>query len=186
MDQDVNDEFKRAVNSYYCGRRIEAFKKFKKLAAPPCSFVDARLWLGRMYLLGQGIPENYDEARIWLNKAMLQGNWEAQSYLADMYRLGLGVSKSMSKAAGLYRNPAENGDPKSQFYLGMSFMKGDGVKHDLVRACMWFNLSSRQKHPLRKDAKRKRSAVMLLLSLNEIKQAQKASTEMFEDMLQAG
>jgi TPR repeat protein len=54
--------------------------------------------LGAMYLVGQGVPQDYAEAVKWLRRAADQGFSTAQFVLAGMYALGQGVPEDVVRA----------------------------------------------------------------------------------------
>ena len=66
-----------------------AYEEFLPLAK--AGNTDARYWLGVMYEIGQGVPQDYAEAAKWYRKAAVQGLAEAQNNLGVMYREGEGV-----------------------------------------------------------------------------------------------
>lgn len=41
----------------------------------------AQLAIGNMYLRGQGVPQDYSKAAMWLEKSAEQGNVKAQYYI---------------------------------------------------------------------------------------------------------
>src|SRR5436853_1115652 len=49
--------------------------------------VDAQILLGKMYMLGQGVPKDADLALKWFRAAADQGNAQAQFSLGAMYLL---------------------------------------------------------------------------------------------------
>jgi Sel1 repeat len=51
----------------------------------------AQLSLGMMFVAGEGIPQDYGQAAVWLRKAADQGNSEAQHALGVLYDNGQGV-----------------------------------------------------------------------------------------------
>jgi hypothetical protein len=53
----------------------------------------AQEWLGKMYYLGNGVPQNYVEAVKWYRKAAEQGHAESQLLLGTMYFTGQGVAQ---------------------------------------------------------------------------------------------
>ena len=57
--------------------------------------------LGLMYAIGQGVPQNHQEAASWYRKAAEQGNIAAQFNLALMYAKGLGVSQDYQEAVNM-------------------------------------------------------------------------------------
>ncbi len=58
-------------------------------------FSSARYFIGKMYHNGEGVPKDYEQAKIWYSKAAKQGNDSAQDNLGLMYAKGLGGSKNM-------------------------------------------------------------------------------------------
>ena len=53
--------------------------------------VEAQYMLGKMYLKGEGVPQDFVEAAMWIRKAAERGNPEAQNDLGKMYMAGSGV-----------------------------------------------------------------------------------------------
>ncbi|WFC95919.1 ERAD-associated protein [Malassezia brasiliensis] len=49
---------------------------------------DAAALLGMMYLRGEGTPQDYERAQVWLTRAQLDGNRRAAAWLAIMYDEG--------------------------------------------------------------------------------------------------
>jgi len=56
---------------------------------------DAQFKIGFLYLHGQGVPLDYQEADNWIRQAAQQGHAEAQYNLAMNYELGRGVPKDV-------------------------------------------------------------------------------------------
>lgn len=105
--------------------------------------VCAKSMLGRMYFKGEGVPQNYLEAAIWLNAAAEAGDADAQGLLGMAYEEGLGVGQDFSKAAALYRKAAEQGADAAAYFLGKLFLEGKGVAKDATAAAKWFLTSAR-------------------------------------------
>ncbi|MCD9204600.1 sel1 repeat family protein, partial [Escherichia coli] len=74
--------------------------------------------IGIMYLTGQGVKQDYVQARKWFEKAAIQGNATALGKLSVMYYQGLGVKQDLSK---------------SKFFAGELCDKGDQKGCDLYR-----------------------------------------------------
>ena len=70
---------------------------------------EAQSNLGRKYLNGDGVAQNYQEAMQWLRLAAEQGDASAQSNLGVMYQRGEGVAQSDQEAVKWYRLAAEQG-----------------------------------------------------------------------------
>jgi TPR repeat protein len=70
----------------------------------------AQFQLGRDYVRGDGVPQDFAQAALWYRKAADQGLAEAQSSLGGAYRLGLGLPKDDAQAAFWLRKAANQGD----------------------------------------------------------------------------
>ena len=73
--------------------------------------LDAQIQLGMLYTLGQGVAQNFDEGRFWLERAATQGSAQAQLNLGNIYADGVGVEQDLGKAMAWYTIAADNGDP---------------------------------------------------------------------------
>ena len=102
----------------------------------------AQYYLGRMYLLGEGVSADYKRAAAYFTAAATKGNADAQFYLGTLHYLGEGVSKDYTKALLWYRRAAAQGDRAAQYSLGVMHAAGEGVPKSTVRARMWFNLAA--------------------------------------------
>ncbi len=103
--------------------------------------VDAQVLLGKMYMLGQGVPKDADVALKWFRAAAEQGNAQGQFFLGAMYLL---PSKDVPQGLRWLRLSAEQGMPDAQLLLGMAYLKGSDVPQDLVEADMWLHLAATQ------------------------------------------
>ena len=121
---------------------LEGFKKFADQGDP-----DAQFYLGKMYLLGEGIPQDYAEAVRWFRLSAEQGNSAAQYNLGLMYHDGLDVPQDYLEARRWFRLSAEQGDSGAQFYLGFLYSRGLDVPRDYAEAARWFRLSAEQCNP---------------------------------------
>jgi len=69
--------------------------------------VAAQGLLGRMYLRGEGVTQDYQEAAKWHRLAAEQGDAYSQYNLASSYYYGMGVGQNYQEAAKWYRLAAE-------------------------------------------------------------------------------
>ena len=69
--------------------------------------VTAQGLIGRMYLRGEGVTQDYQEAAKWHRMAAEQGDTYSQYNLASSYYYGMGVSQNYQEAAKWYRLAAE-------------------------------------------------------------------------------
>lgn len=110
--------------------------------------VEAQLTLGVMYAEGQGVAQDYAQARQWLEMAAGQENAQALFCLGEIYEEGKGVSQNYMQAVTYYQNAAFNGSAEAMFRLGDMFAQGRGVTQDKPRAWDWFGRACRAGHRL--------------------------------------
>lgn len=106
--------------------------------------VDVEFLLGDMYLNGDGVQQDYDEARRYLTRAANAGNAVAQGNLAYMYAKGIGVTKDFNKAVEWGMKSAMQGNAESQCSLGGAYERGEGVEQDFNKAVEWYKKSAMQ------------------------------------------
>jgi serine/threonine protein kinase len=70
--------------------------------------------LGGMYLLGNGVEEDFGSAAQWFSKAAAAGNPAAMYDLGTMYENGQGVAEDHDKARQLYAQAASLGNREAQ------------------------------------------------------------------------
>ena len=102
----------------------------------------AQFNLGTMYLLGQGVPKDDQQAVFWFRKAAEQGDAVSQSLLGTAYVDGRGVPKDDQQAVVWYRKAAEQGQAEAQSNLGLMYANGRGVPKDDQLAYFWSLLAS--------------------------------------------
>src|SRR5579863_1019256 len=76
--------------------------------------------LGKRYMNGNGIPQDYAEAMIWLQKA-LNADPEAANAIGILYHNGWGVPQDYNRSAEYYRRAAEKGNVPAEFNLGYAY-----------------------------------------------------------------
>ncbi len=117
---------------------IRGNSKAKKGYAP------AQLYLGMMYALGRGVPQDYSEALKWFSRAAEQGNPPAQYALGSMYYEGRGVPQDYSKALKWFSLAAEQENPAAQNGLASMYIDGKGVPKDYAKALKWVRIAAKQ------------------------------------------
>ncbi len=158
--------------AYDSGDYVKAYKEFKDLADH--GDAGAQFFLGAMYELGNGVPQNGDEALRWYRKAADQGNAEAQHNLGYMYANGQGVPQDYAEALKWYNKAAGQGNAYAQNALGWMYNSGQGVPQDFVLAYMWFNLAAAQG---RSDAQDSRDKLAKEMTPAQIAEAQRLASE---------
>jgi TPR repeat protein len=89
------------------------------------------------------VPENYDQAMRWYERAAEGGNAKAQFYLGVLLESGArGAADPAAAAAGWFRKAAEQGHTEAQYRLGLVVFQGRGVKRDRNEAAQWFEAAA--------------------------------------------
>ena len=107
---------------------------------------EAQLYLGVIYAIGQGVPQDYREAVKWYRLAADQGLADAQFSLGVTYHTGKGVPQDYREAVKWYRLAADQGLADAQFSLGVTYHTGKGVPQDYREAVKWYRLAADQGH----------------------------------------
>ncbi len=141
----VQADYEAGVTAYYRQDYETAFREFKTVAA--AGDENAQYNVGLMYLKGQGVPENPEEASRWFHHAAMQGQVDAQSFLGALYADGQGVHQDYSLAAYWLTRAADAGHPAAQSFLGQLYFDGLGVARDYVQAYVWFSLAEASGYP---------------------------------------
>jgi uncharacterized protein len=116
-----------------------ALREFR--AADRNDHAGAQYYLGRMYLMWEGVSADYKQSATYFGRSAARGNANAQFYLGVLYYLGEGVSQDYSKAVEWYTKAATQGDPVAQYYLGVMYASGESVTRDHVQALVWLGLA---------------------------------------------
>jgi len=138
----------------------------------------AQTALGQAYADGNGVPQNFDLALKWYQKAADQGEADAENALGVMYRTGSGVDPNKEEAVDWYRKAARQGNGPAMFNLGVSYYNGDGLPVDLATAYAWFMLA---KEARVKDAADSISRMNTELRPSEINAALKTIAKMYAE-----
>lgn len=99
---------------------------------------DIKLTLAYKFLYGRDIPADAEEAAFWMQKAVDNGDAEAQFALAELYEQGVGVDIDKNKALALYTSSAEQGNPKASLKLANFYYTGQMVEKDYLIAFEWY------------------------------------------------
>lgn len=79
--------------------------------------IKAQNYLGSIYYLGRGVPQDYVESVKWTRMAADQGDIDGIKSLASAYKLGQGVPEDENKWLQLLSIAAQKGDKVSQMKL---------------------------------------------------------------------
>ena len=111
--------------------------------------------LGNLYLHGNGVQKDLQEAFSWFEKAAEKGDILAKECLADMYEKGKGVQQDLDKAKAYYQEVfdvynanAQNDDADSFYRLGCMYFDGVpliGLKQNYGQAVKWYRKAAKLK-----------------------------------------
>jgi hypothetical protein len=102
-----------------------------------------QIQLGHSYLTGidydgDEFPQNFSEAKYWLERAHNKGAFTATVILGTMYEEGKGMPPDIPKAVELYELAAERGAYLPCVYLARIYAQGKGVEQSLQQAVQWY------------------------------------------------
>jgi TPR repeat protein len=121
--------------------RSRTLPELQKLAAT--GNPDACLQLGLRYETGDGVAQDYVQARTEYEQAAAGGVALAIYRLGRFYQNGYGVASDAAMASELYRLAALADVPLAQYNLGAMLVSARGVKRDFVEGLAWLILASR-------------------------------------------
>src|SRR5262249_47434142 len=97
-----------------------------------------------MYLDGEGVDPNEQEAVTWLRQAADRGSIPAAARLGAMALMKKGGLAPGADSTRWLKIAANAGDPTSMLNLGMVLFHGLGAQPDLVEAYMWLTLAAQR------------------------------------------
>jgi TPR repeat protein len=100
--------------------------------------------LGQMYISGDGVPQDVEEAQNWYRRSAEHGYSDAQYMLGSLHFRRIVALSSHEEAVEWYRKAAEQGHARSQLNLGDLYFKGEIVPQDVPAAVKWYRLAAEQ------------------------------------------
>jgi len=125
-----------------CGKKPAEWSFAETKAKAEAGDADAQYNLGLMYVLGEGVEQDFKEAVKWYQKAADQGDAIAQSNLGLMYQKGQGVEQDFKEAAKWWQKAADQGNVDAQNNLGVMYANGQGVEQNFVTGYAWWNIAA--------------------------------------------
>ena len=160
-------KYGKAMSAYSDGDFITSLREWKSYADE--GSIVALSMVGKFYLKGEGVPQDYTEAAKWFMLAAEKGSPFAQAQLGVMSHEGKGVSQSDINAVNWLNLAAQQGDLPGQVGLGLLYFQGNDDIKDYVLAHMWLNIASTNKS---KSAAGFRDRVETLMTNDQIAEAQ--------------
>src|SRR5262249_6245852 len=118
---------------------VTALKELTPLAGQSDS--EAQMILGKMYLQGQGVLQDSEQAIKLFKASAAQGNADAQFFLGSIYLL---PHTDVAEGVKWLRLSAEQGNQDAQLLLGKAYLQGDQeLPRDAVQAEMWLWLAAK-------------------------------------------
>lgn len=90
--------------------------------------------LGNRYYYGNGVNQDYVQAKEWYLKASAKGHAQAKKKIGDFYYYGIGESQDYQKAMEWYEKASTLGENDALEMLAVGYSNGDGVRQDYQRA----------------------------------------------------
>ncbi len=132
--------------------------------------------IGAMYMRGSMVPQNFLEAKKWLDQGAQQGSMAARTDLAYLYYNGLGGERDYEKALALYEQAALQGDLLAQSNTGLMYATGTGTAMDRAKGYAWYSLAASRGNTV---AAINRNQLMMEMSWEELNRAQAISLELY-------
>jgi hypothetical protein len=101
---------------------------------------EAQYQLGDLYLKGDSVPQDFQQAYNWFLKAAAQNYAPAEYELATMFLRGMGVRQDQAEAMRWCRLAAEHGDKHAQTTVGLDLLQ----RQNYAEAARYFRMAARQ------------------------------------------
>jgi len=95
--------------------------------------------LGLLYINGEGVEEDPQKGKLFLEQAAESGNVDAQNNLGMLY-----LEKNYSAAAYWFDRAARQDFPYAQYNLAVMYLDGLGVKQNKESAIFWMQKAANQ------------------------------------------
>lgn len=102
--------------------------------------------LGMMYHEGQGVTQDYQEARRLFEAAAARGDAGARNNLGIMWVEGRAGEQSYSEARKWFEASAAGGNVEAMNNLGLLYEKGLGVEKNIKEASRWYRMVDDNKY----------------------------------------
>ncbi|KAI9744469.1 MAG: ERAD-associated protein [Claussenomyces sp. TS43310] len=102
-------------------------------------------YLGRMFLRGEGVEQNFKKASKWFIRGLKNGDAGSQHGLGLIYLHGLGLTQNIHKASDYFKAAAEQEYAPAQVSLGSLYLD-QGSQSDIHVATRYFELAARYGH----------------------------------------
>ena len=146
MEKEISEKLESASDFYYEDDFEKAYEIFNELVKKYDNN-DAKFYIAKMYLKGEGVEQNYKKAFEIFNE--LDGKFNddydiVKAYLARMYYEGKGVEQNYEKAFEIFNKILENRNEgyvytDIEMYIAEMYYDGRGVEQNYEKAFEIFN-----------------------------------------------
>lgn len=130
-----SSELKEGLSAYELENYDLAYKKLAPLSVKGDAM--AQNTLGRMYMQGSGVTQDFNEAFALFQKAAGKGLPNAQSNLGVLYASGKGVEQDYKLSINWFKKAANQGYKLAMLNLADMYERGYGIYPDKVEAAKW-------------------------------------------------
>ncbi len=159
--------------------RRGAFRWLLAAAEQGRSSAESLYLIGSGYFRGSMVPQNFLEARAWLDRAAGEGSVPACTDLAYLLYNGLGGGQDYPRALQLYEQAARRGDVLAQANTGLMYATGTGTATDRARAYAWYALAASRGNTF---AAVSRNRLMTDMSWEELNRAQAVAVDLYREI----
>jgi len=140
VDQKIEEELDKGKEALRSHQEEVAFQLYHALARTGNAEAQARL--GALYLKGQGVSRNVEQALTWIQKSVQKGNVTGACLLGLMNQTGSGVPRNRKLGREFILAAAQRGAAACRYWVGNAYAKGQGVVQDVSQAWHWWNLAA--------------------------------------------
>lgn len=133
-------DYDLGVSLLDAGQYVDALKSFGRSAKN--GNTEAQYQIGIMFLEGQGMKANPEDAAYWFRKAAQNGHAPSQFEIGCCFLNGTGVQSDLRIAAEWFWRAAEQGDPDAALYVARMYRDGKGMSQDTAKARKYYKIAA--------------------------------------------
>ena len=131
-----DDDYILGEELFAKGEYVDALKAYGRSAKNGNS--EAQYRIGMMFLEGDGLNANPQDAAYWFRKAAQNGHAPSQFAIGECFMNGTGVQQDTRMAAEWFWRAAEQGHPEASLYVARMYRDGIGMRQDMARARKYY------------------------------------------------
>lgn len=132
------------ARKYFVLVALRYWKKDGRLSENPKPGIEkiaskAAGYLGRMYLRGDGVPQNFERAKVWFERGITQHDAQSQHGLGLMMLHGYGQKENVKRAMELFKSSADQDYAPALVQMGQLYLD-QGGQEDVRIANNYFEI----------------------------------------------